>query len=46
MQNIIKSRTNEEQQLAETVLLGERISNEQALYLYEKSDPVFCGWLA
>jgi aminodeoxyfutalosine synthase len=46
MQNIITSRTKQEQQIAETVLSGGRISNEQALYLYQNSDPVFCGWLA
>jgi aminodeoxyfutalosine synthase len=46
MQNNITSRTKEEQQIAETVLSGGRISNEQALYLYQNSDSVFCGWLA
>ncbi|HOZ30762.1 MAG TPA: aminofutalosine synthase MqnE [Bacteroidales bacterium] len=46
MKEILQHRSVKEIEIAEAVFDDIRISSEQALYLYENSDPVFCGWLA
>ncbi len=46
MDDLLKFRTDQEKEIAGIVFNSGRISDEQALYLYENSDPVFCAWLA
>ncbi len=46
MKDLLKSRTAQEIEIAEIVFNSGRISDNQALYLLENSDPIFCGYLA
>ncbi|HNQ68040.1 MAG TPA: aminofutalosine synthase MqnE [Bacteroidales bacterium] len=46
MKELIQYRTEEEVKIANAVFENIRISTEQAVYLYEHSDSIFCAWLA
>jgi len=46
MKELLQYRSAKETEIANAVFNDIRISPEQALYLYESSDVVFCGWLA
>jgi aminodeoxyfutalosine synthase len=46
MKEMLQYRSEEEVKIANAVIDNVRISSDQAIYLYQKSDPVFCGWLA
>lgn len=46
MQDIISYSSLEENLITDAVMADQRITPEQALYLYENSDSVFCAWLA
>ncbi len=46
MLKLLNNYSLKEQEIAKCVVENKRLSMEQALFLYDNSDPVFCGFLA
>ena len=46
MKNLLSKYSSQEKKIANYVIENKRISREQAIFLYENSDPMFCALLA